>query len=332
MESFAAAYFTTPLVDVGSVQPEFSGVLCPLPELNAEKVGITDQFLDNAEVYHSKYSNSPHWTALLGKAISLCQTPPKSDCLILDIGTGSGINTVFPLLSYFPECRIVATDLSPQLLAMLYRKINGDGLNERVACINVDAMANHFRPGVFDVVVGGAILHHLMDPKRALAAAYDALRPGGYAMFFEPYEGANILRIAYDLIIERAARENLEINPEAKSVLSAMSLDYSTRTGTDKSAIHFRYMDDKWLFTRKWLVETAKECGFDEPRIHPINAPKAMFSNYTEVNLRLAAGLSPSSLPAWAWSILEHFDNGFSDEMKSELAAEVILVLHKPSN
>ena len=54
-----------------------------------------------------------------------------------------------------------------------------------MAC--ADAMLDVFVPESFDLVTGAAILHHLIDPSRALVAAHRALKPGGFAMFFEPF-------------------------------------------------------------------------------------------------------------------------------------------------
>jgi hypothetical protein len=43
--------FRVPLRDLGEFDERLAGILCPEPELGAEKVGITDQFLAEAETY-----------------------------------------------------------------------------------------------------------------------------------------------------------------------------------------------------------------------------------------------------------------------------------------
>ena len=48
-------------------------------------------------------------------------------------------------------------------------------------------------PGVADLAVGAAILHHILDPAKVLASCHRALKPGGWAIFFEPFEAGNTI-------------------------------------------------------------------------------------------------------------------------------------------
>jgi ubiquinone/menaquinone biosynthesis C-methylase UbiE len=324
--------FRVPLRDLGEFDAKLAGILCPEPEIGAEKVGITDQFLADAETYHARYSNASHFNHLFKQALAETGILPRPGSTLLDLGSGSGTNTILPCLTLFAECRIVATDLSPDLLRILRHYVVAERLEERVVCVCTDAMRNFFRPQSFDVVVGAAILHHLIDPSEALATAYRALRPGGIGFFFEPFEGLSVLRIAYDLVLDRADRESLPIKPEARQVLEAMRLDWATRAGSDKSAPHFRNMDDKWLFTRSWLSRAARLAGFAEPVIVPHAAHETLFQDYTTITLRLAAGLETESLPDWAWDMIARFDRGFSEEMKRDVLLEGTIVLHKPAH
>jgi SAM-dependent methyltransferase len=330
MHSLLQATIEVPLSDLGAVDPRLAGVLCPQPEIGTPKTGITDQFLADAEFYHQRYGNAPHFTRLFQQAFAEADFAPRPGAVLLDLGTGPGTNTILPCLALFEDCQIVATDLSPDLLRILRSHVVTEGLEERVACLCTDAMRSFFRPGSFDVVVGAAILHHLIDPVLALAAAHRALRPGGVAFFFEPFEGLAALRVAYDMVLDRADREGLAMRPDARRVLEAMSLDWATRAGSDKSAPHFLHMDDKWLFTRTWLSQAARQVGFAEPAIVPHAAHGTLFRDYTAVTLRLAAGLEADSLPDWAWETIARFDRGFSDDMKRDLLLEGTIVLRKP--
>lgn len=197
MRSLLDATFEAPLRDLGELDPRMAGIFCPEPEIGVEKVGITNQFLADAEAYHTRYSNARHFTELFQRAFTEAIIIPRKGVALLDIGAGSGTNTVTPCLDLFEDCQIVATDLSPDLLRILRRHVAAEGLEDRVACVCTDAMRNFFRAESFDVVVGAAILHHLIDPVQALSAAHRALRPGGFAMFFEPFEGLSALRRAF---------------------------------------------------------------------------------------------------------------------------------------
>jgi SAM-dependent methyltransferase len=322
-------FFEVPLVNLGSMDPRLDGILSPEAEIGTAKIGITEQFLGNAETYHTLYSNSAHFRRLFEQAFAAADIAPASNLTVLDIGTGSGTNTIQPCLTLFENCRIVATDLSPDLLRMLRHYVVEQNLEERVICVCTDAMNNFFRPSSFDVVVGAAILHHLLDPVRALAAAYRALKPGGMAFFFEPFEGLSALRVAFDLIIDRAVREALPFDQAARKLLIAMSLDWATRAGSDKSAPHFPYMDDKWLFTRDWMERASRKVGFSDMTIVPHASHATLFRDYTTELLRLGASVGPETLPDWAWETIGRFDQGFSAEMKRDLLLEGTIVLRK---
>ncbi len=316
-------------MDLGELDANLGGIYCPIPEIGAEKLGITGQFLDDAETYHVRYSNSAQFTNRFLRAFEKAAIDPRPGLAVLDLGTGSGMNTIVPCLNLFKDCSIVATDLSPDLLRILQSYVVEEGLEEQVACVCTDAMNNFFRAEQFDVVVGAAILHHLIDPVQALLAAQRALKPGGIAFFFEPFEGLGVLRVAFDLILDRARREDIALPAEAQRFLEGMRADWAARAGSDKSADRFRYMDDKWMFTRAWLAEAARASGFYEPVIVSHSSQATLFRDFTRVTLRLFGAPDPDILPGWAWDMIAVFDDGFSAEMKQDLPMEATIVLRK---
>src|SRR5204863_2644242 len=109
--------FAEPLLSLDTRNPALAGIQTPASEVDAIKVGVTAQFLEHADEYHRNYLNLDYWRFLLDRAfdaIGEMQDPS----LIIDIGSGSG-NSVIPLAERFPGANIVATDISPQLLAIL---------------------------------------------------------------------------------------------------------------------------------------------------------------------------------------------------------------------
>jgi ubiquinone/menaquinone biosynthesis C-methylase UbiE len=229
----------------------------------------------------------------------------------------------------FKDCRIIATDLSPQLLAILSRYLASTKLEASVACVCTDAMNDFFKASKFDLVTGAAILHHLMDPTAALRSAYRALRPGGTAIFFEPFEaGCMVLATAFRDIL--AMNENRgDLSPQVEKIFRDMILDWTTRAGTDKSAPHFPHMDDKWLFTRTYLEQAAKNIGFSDLKLVPHAHGQHQFRGQTTTVLRLHSGLLPEALPPWAWEMIDAIDKSCSDELKAELSMEATIVLRK---
>jgi SAM-dependent methyltransferase len=326
-----ARLFDTTLVDLGDGQSKLTDIFCPEPEVGRQKLGITEQFLGNAEAYAEKYSNPSHFLGLFRTAMDEAVIVPAAGATILDIGTGSGTNTIQPLLRTFENCRIVAADLSPDLLRMLRRYVVDQRLQERVFCVCTDAMNNHFHPASFDVVVGAAILHHLIDPGIALKAVWRALKPGGVAFFFEPFEGAEILRAAFELIMQRNRYEKTQLNPAAAGLLEALIHDYTVRSGTDKSPPHFLRMDDKWLFTRVHMSKMAKRAGFSSATFIPHACHATSYQDFVREILRLGANLEAAALPPWAWDLLAMFDNAYSSDMKGDLMIEGTIVVRKSS-
>ncbi len=322
--------FAVPLVDLGTREPALDGIWMPEPEIGAERIGITAQFLDDAESYNQRYAASEWFTWLYAQALAAARIDKNRAGIALDIGTGSGANSVVPLLGLIPGYRIVASDLSAQLLAMLRRYLLAHRLDDRVACVLMNAMYDYCKLATFDLVVGSALLHHLIEPRHALAAAYRALRPGGAAIFIEPFEGANMVKVMFSQIRDRAARERLHIEPKAEALMSTMITDYDARTGTDKSAERFRYMDDKWLFTRTYIESVAAEAGFNAVDILPHHCHATHYRDHVAVLLRLGAGLGPDAMPDWAWDMIDLYDRSFSVEFKRDLAIEATIVLRRP--
>ena len=190
-----AALFTEPLDDLGDEHPALRGILTPRSARGMKPTGVTAQFLENADEYHRRYANVAHFRALIDDALGRLD-PPIEPRVILDIGSGSG-NSVIPLLDRFPDAFVVATDISPQLLAILRDHVlQRPAYRERIALVCMDASQAPYQRNAFDLAVGAAILHHILEPDRVIDSCEHALRPGGVAVFFEPFEiGHAILRL-----------------------------------------------------------------------------------------------------------------------------------------
>ena len=87
------------------------------------------------------------------------------------------------------------------------------------------------------------------------------------------------------------------------------------RTGTDKSDPLYRYLDDKWLFTRRYFELAAARAGFASVRILPDANHATQYRDYITTLLGLG-GVGDIALPGWAWNIVDVFDTSLSPEMK----------------
>jgi SAM-dependent methyltransferase len=320
----AGKYFRVPLL-------EQDGILVPEPELSRSRIGVTEQFLENAENYHERYHNTGYFKSLIEKALSRIGRLDQ-DITIVDVGSGSG-NTVLPLLDLFPGSTIIAADISPDLLKILMRYVAANARwIGRVIPVCTDVTSDYYKDSSIDLVVGGAILHHLIDPGLAIAASARALVPGGHAFFFEPFEnGSAILRIAYTDIVQRAETEEPEKSIDASVIdlLKAFVRDYEVRAGSDKTADIFREIDDKWLFTKSYVGRCAARSGCSVLSIDPLHGLEQPFTNQTIINLRLAKGLAPDALPLWAWDRLGYYDAVFSPELREDLLIEGCIIMQK---
>src|SRR5262249_54160222 len=100
---------------------------------------------------------------------------------LLEYGCGNGIAAV--LLARW-GARVTALDLSTEYLAEARQRATINRLP--VSFVHADGEQRPFGRASFDRVWGNAILHHL-DLERACRELYRVLRPGGIAVFSEPW-------------------------------------------------------------------------------------------------------------------------------------------------
>lgn len=314
------------LVDLGSMDERLSNVLAPA--VREEAVGLTAQFTDNAEVYANAYASTPYFTSLIKRGVALAgmASEPRD---ILDVGAGAGDNSTFPAASMWPEARIVATDLSPQLLAILVKESAKHGISDRVSIVCVDAMKDIFQEESFDIVIGSAILHHLIEPLDALRMAHKVLRPGGIALFFEPFElGYALVSGIFSRIVTESELRTEKVDRTTLSFLKGFIIDVERRIGRDKSAPLYREIDDKWLFSKAYFTEAASTVGFSEVRIEGIHQPEKQLSNLIKTFLRIGAQTTIEALPDWARPYCENADSLFVESAK-DIISEAIVVMKK---
>jgi SAM-dependent methyltransferase len=290
---------------------------------------ISEQFTANAGEYHARYAAAAHFQALFEQTIGkLGLTIPEAP-LIFDMGSGSGTNSIVPCFNLFPGARQVASDLSGDLLVMLTDYAAVSGLSDRVLCVVMDAMGINVLPERFDLVTGASILHHLVRPVLGLQAAARALKPGGQAIFFEPFDGYAILRLAYERILAEAALRHAPLDPAIEKVLSAMIDDIAARTAPDPKTPGFADMDDKWLFSRELFEGMARDAGFASVRFLSHNNHPTLYRDVAAVQLRLGSGRDDLALPDWAIAILDSFDRAFPKATKNTMMLEGSVVLTK---
>jgi phosphatidylethanolamine/phosphatidyl-N-methylethanolamine N-methyltransferase len=98
---------------------------------------------------------------------------------ILELGVGTGRN----MLHYPRDREVVATDISPRMLARAERRAGRYGVRARLEL--ADAQALPYADASFDTVVATFVFCSVPDPLRGLREALRVLAPGGQLLLVE---------------------------------------------------------------------------------------------------------------------------------------------------
>jgi SAM-dependent methyltransferase len=323
--SWYETLFTQPLFNLGlQEKSDFAGVFSPRDELDAERLGVSAVFLENAEEYYKKYQGFDYWRMLITETVRRIGIVDPG--LIVEYGCGFG-NATLPMLDLFPLANLLATDISPQLLSILHCLLDSRGLAGRCVPIAMDAQKHYIRSGIADLVFGTAVLHHLCEPGPFVCGALKVLKPGGFAFFYEPLEGGNaILRLICDEIVSEAKKRQAWSHPI--HVISRFSEDLKPQIFRAQMP-GWLERDDKWAFPRSVLDEIAADAGA-ELLVYGLHDNVGQFRRHLSHMLTMYASIPSENVPPWAWEIVDRFDRDtFSPEMLRDLAIEGCIIFRK---
>jgi SAM-dependent methyltransferase len=111
---------------------------------------------------------------------------------IVDLGCGTGEHTL-GIEKVFPSADIVGVDINPPSLALAEKLADRAGSSARFMqadiCQNLPERLNMFAPGLFDLVSGIGVMHHLSDPRVGFRAARQLIGPEGlfYGFVYSSY-------------------------------------------------------------------------------------------------------------------------------------------------
>lgn len=274
------------------------------------------------------FKASTHFESLYRAAIDAAGVDLPANPAVLVLRCGAGETAVSPCLRMFREGRIVATDTNAQDLARLRQHLAESGADERV---EIRAMATEqlaFADSSFDLVTGVSVLNRLVDPDATLAEAHRLLRPGGYAIFLEPFEGFGLMRLACDqLFSQDALRTDERLTPDLRAALQACAAEIAVRTRPDPSWSGFPELDQKWLFSRENIAKAAEILGYQSARFVTHHDHEHLYRDMLAVLLRQASGAAELDLPPWAWDLLDQFDAALTPSVKRLLLMEATIVL-----
>jgi arsenite methyltransferase len=99
---------------------------------------------------------------------------------VLDVGAGSGTDTLLAARHVGPQGKVFALDMTPAMLDKLRRNIGLAGV-ANVEVIEANAESIPLPDGGVDVVTSNGVLNLVPDKARAFAEIFRVLRPGGRA-------------------------------------------------------------------------------------------------------------------------------------------------------
>ncbi|RJR46515.1 MAG: class I SAM-dependent methyltransferase [Deltaproteobacteria bacterium] len=123
---------------------------------------------------------------------------------ILDLGCGTGKQTLPLAQAVGPKGKVLAVDISQAALDDLQRQAREQGLAERIAtrCLGLDAMEGQLEPAGLDRVVSSYAVYYVEDPRRLFRALHQALKDGGIFFACGPAldNNADFLSFYYNLV------------------------------------------------------------------------------------------------------------------------------------
>ena len=105
------------------------------------------------------------------------------DSRVLEIGSGVGITSCY--LAKEVGCKVVAIDISSEMLRRAKERIRRKGVMDRVELVVADAQELPFMDNSFDAVICESVLVFIRDKHKAVNEFKRVLKPGGYVGFNE---------------------------------------------------------------------------------------------------------------------------------------------------
>jgi ubiquinone/menaquinone biosynthesis C-methylase UbiE len=125
---------------------------------------------------------------------------------VLEVGCGNGLEAERLAALVGPAGRVVATDLSGEMILQAQGRTRSLGLPIRFEV--ADAQALPYRDGEFDAARVERMLQHVPDPARVVQEMVRVVRPGGRVCAFEPDWETMVLATGGDNEIQRALRRH----------------------------------------------------------------------------------------------------------------------------
>jgi SAM-dependent methyltransferase len=147
------------------------------PNLQPFKTAVREQWDRSAQGWNDHTTEIRAWLRLATDAmLDMAGVSPGAS--VLDVAAGAGDQTLDIAHRVGPKGRVLATDLSPAILALAQNNARDASLNN-VQTLVADGEELPVEPASFDAVVCRLGLMFFPDPLQGLRSMHRALRPGG---------------------------------------------------------------------------------------------------------------------------------------------------------
>jgi ubiquinone/menaquinone biosynthesis C-methylase UbiE len=321
--------YNAPVYDLGESGIEaLDGIYSPLYDLADVDRFVHDQFRSGADHHADKYVLHDMYERYLTIAFDAMglDLSTTSGLKVLDIGSGAG-NTIAPLLKMLPDVQLLASEFSTQMLVALKDVLANIGLADKAGLLQLNAEELDFKKNSLDLVVGGAILHHLFHPEKTIKGCYSILKPGGTAIFFDPFANGNsVMQLLFQIILDLSHENGM--STRVKNTLREFVATIDCMRG-DKNDPRFLKLDDKWLFTRDYFIEAGRNAGFTTTTIVPLNCGENLFENQARVVIHEYCDIPKDEWPKWANDVICDFDKMTPPSFKEQLLVEGSIIFRK---
>jgi 2-polyprenyl-3-methyl-5-hydroxy-6-metoxy-1,4-benzoquinol methylase len=237
-----------------------------------------------------------------------------SSARMLDVGCGLGDLTYgLSCCGAVTDCDIFAIDHSVRSLRVLQRSLPGSAPN-RIHLSTQDVSKLCFPDEYFDLIVGSAVLHHILDYPSFLKTVYGLLRAGGKAVFAEPFLGGYLMpSLMLALAVDQLKISATELRRPQYGMCDFIIQDTAFRIRHEGDLSALDVLSDKHYFRAEQLSELACSIGFQSMRT--VNyEPPAFYAGYM-AHFMEVYGITDASLKALAMKYFDVFKGICGDKL-----------------
>ena len=218
------------------------------------KATTRQQWQDAAEAWNAWGGFLATWLGPATEAmLDMAEVEPGS--LVLDVAAGAGQQTLVAAQRVGPSGRVLATDISPDILDYTMENARIQGLHN-VETLEADGEDLDVVPDNYDAAISRVGLIYFPDQQRALANIMRALRPGGRfaAIVYSTPENNGFFSKPVSIIRDRA-----QLPPPAASQPGPFSLGPPGALASVLEKAGFREIEEK-VISAPVALPTAADC------------------------------------------------------------------------